>query len=612
MKHANLGAVLALFSAAASAQVSSNQSLKGNFYFRQVMLITDSAANVTDTRSAWGTLTFDGSGGFTIAGQQMAGTAAPTALSGSGTYAVSPGGFASLTSPIKAGTINARLGTGALVGSSTETAAGTFDLFLAIPAPAQSTSNQTLSGAYWISSLEFPNGGSTNVRNTNFKLTANGAGGFAENSVTGQARNLGNRLQTQTVGPNSYAVSTDGTGTLTFPSTGGRDSVTQLIQGVKTIYVSQDGSYFIGGSAAAGGHGVVIGVRSFSGGATNASWNGFFFTAGLRYDTNPARLASVVGSVNATPAGSVWSRRTRQSDGLFDASPLLTYSLGADGSGTFLSTAGHVDVASSGQVFSTSGVDIVDSTSYEIYFGTRMLPQSGGNLFLHPQGILNAASFAPAGFPVSPGSYVTLFGNFGVATTSAKSFPFPTTLGNVQVLVNNTPAPIYFVSAVQISMVVPYTVAGPSATFTVTVNGVKSNSVDVPVAPTSPGVFSVSSNGIGDAAIQHRDYSLVTQSNPARPGEILQAYLAGLGAVSPAVTDGGPAPAQPLANVTAPVNVYFGGVLVTNLQFKGLTPGQANLYQINFQVPTVGPGQQSLAVQTADAFTDLVSVWVGN
>src|SRR5690348_561691 len=173
MKHANLGAVLALFSAAASAQVSSNQSLKGNFYFRQVMLITDSAANVTDTRSAWGTLTFDGSGGFTIAGQQMAGTAAPTALSGSGTYAVSPGGFASLTSPIKAGTINARLGTGALVGSSTETVAGTFDLFLAIPAPAQSTSSQTLSGAYWISSLEFPNGGSTNVRNTNFKLTAN-------------------------------------------------------------------------------------------------------------------------------------------------------------------------------------------------------------------------------------------------------------------------------------------------------------------------------------------------------------------------------------------------------------------------------------------------------
>src|ERR1700687_4903466 len=100
-------------------QVSSNQSLSGKYYYRQVLLVTD--ANVTDTRSGTGTLTFDGNGNFTISGQQLIGTGAPVALSGSGTYAVKPGGFVTLANPLRSGvTINARLGVGAVIGSSTE------------------------------------------------------------------------------------------------------------------------------------------------------------------------------------------------------------------------------------------------------------------------------------------------------------------------------------------------------------------------------------------------------------------------------------------------------------------------------------------------------------
>src|SRR5205807_2182895 len=110
-------------------------------------------------------------------------------------------------------------GQGALVGSSTEAGATVFDLFIAIPAPANVLSTGILNGGYWISSLEFPGGGATNIRDTNFKLTANGAGSFAENTVTGQAANLGNKLLNQTVSPMTYSVSPDGTGTLTFPGT---------------------------------------------------------------------------------------------------------------------------------------------------------------------------------------------------------------------------------------------------------------------------------------------------------------------------------------------------------------------------------------------------------
>src|SRR5579863_2457772 len=82
----------ALAAGIACAQVSSNASLTGKYYFRQVLLTTDGTANVTATHSASGTLTFDGNGNFTISGQVLAGTTAPANLSPPpGTYTVKPG-----------------------------------------------------------------------------------------------------------------------------------------------------------------------------------------------------------------------------------------------------------------------------------------------------------------------------------------------------------------------------------------------------------------------------------------------------------------------------------------------------------------------------------------
>jgi len=599
----------------ASGQVSSNQSLNGKYYFRQLLLVTDGTANVVDMRSASGTLTFDGNGNVNMVGQQLVGTAPSASLAiSSGSYAVKPGGFLTISNPLRAGaTVNARLGVGALVGSSTEAGSTVFDMLVAIPAPAQPVSNSILSGPYWVSSLELPNASTGYIRNVNVKLTADGAGGFKETSVTGQANNLGNTLLTQTTGPITYGVSPDGSGNLLIGGGTGLNNNTQLLEGLKNMYYSADGNFFIGGSTQPGGQGLVVGVRGYLNGATNASWNGQYFAAGMRYDTAPARLAAVVGAVNATSLGSVWARRTRQSDGLFDATPLITYTLGGDGGGNFTSAQGKVGLAVNSQTFVTSGVDIARSLSYELYFGVRMTPQSGTGVFLHPQGIYSAASFAPAGAPVSPGEFVTLFGSGFPAQASKATIPFPTTLGTVQVSVNGTPAPVYAVSSTQISAVVPNGVSGATATFVVTVGGVKSNSVDVPLAPTSPGIFSLTSNGLGDGAILHADYSVVNHDNPALPGEILQVFLTGLGATNPIVPDGAAAPAKTLALVSAPLNVYVGGVLATNVQFKGLTPGLASLYQINVQIPAnMGPGWQDLAVQTADGFTDMVNVWVAS
>ena len=594
--------------ATAFAQVSSNASLTGGYNFRHVLLVTDGANGFSDMRTTSGTLTFDGHGGFTYLGQQLVKTAAPVALSGSGTYAVKPGGVTTLTSPLfTGGPINARLGTGALVGAATEAGQTIFDLFVAIPAPTASLSNTVLNGPYYVSSLEFPGGGTTNIRNTNFKITANGSGGVAESSVTGQARNLGNRLTTQTISPITYLVSPDATGILNFPAGVSQTETSQLILGPKNIFVSADGSYFIGGSLTAGSHGIVVGVKAFASGATNASWNGFYYSAGLRFDADRTRLASNAASVNATSVGAVFGRRTRQSDGLFDASTVATYSLGADGSGLFTSTPGHVNISANGNLFVTSGVDAVDSFSYELSFGTRMPPQSGTGVFIDPQRVLNGASFA-LGYPVSPGGFVTLFGTGLSTQTATARLPYPALLGGVNATVNGKSAPIYYVSPTQITLIVPYSVTGTTATFIVTSNDAPSNAVDVPLAATAPGIFSTTQNGLGDGAIQHANFTNVNVDSPALPGEIVVAYLVGMGAVNPTVVEGVAAPA---ATVNALTAVTIGG-LPAVISYNGLTPQLASLYQLNIKVPaSLPPGAHSLAVQTLEGFTDMVSIRVG-
>ena len=593
----------------ALAQVSTKASLSGQYYFRQVLLVTDSSGtNVVDTRSGWGTLNFDGNGAFTINGQQLVGTAAPVALTGSGTYAVKSGGFTTLSNPLRAGTtVNARLGVGALVGSSTESGPTVFDLFLAIP----TASLGSLSGPYWISSLEFPNGGTANIRDTNFKLTANGAGGFAETTITGQAQNLGGLLTNQTVPPITYLVGANAT-TLSFPLNAGSDVNKQLISGNKEVFVAADGSYFIGGSTAAGGHGLVVGVKAFGTGASNASWHDFYYSAGMRFDADRSRLAGVSAGVNVTSPGAVWARRTRQSDGVFDAAVLLTYGLGPDGSGTYQSTTGHVDVSLTGQTFATSGVDTQNSNSYELYFGARMPAQSGTGVFLDPQRVLNAANFA-LGYPLSPGSYVALqgagFGTQNLVAPAAGSYP--TTLGGVQVIVNGIAAPLYVVQPTFISAVVPYGVTGSTATVVVKVNTTSSNSVDVPLAATAPGVYAWTANGLGDAIVGQLNGTKVDASNPAVPGSYVTVYLTGLGAVTPPVAEGAPAPSSTLSTVNTPVSVTIGGVPVADLQFKGLSPTLKSVYVMNVKIPFgLARGLQSLAVQTVEGFTDMVSVFV--
>jgi len=83
--------LLTLGAATAFAAVQSNASLTGFYYFRQVLIDSD-GVNVTQMRSASGTLIFDGAGNFTFLGQQLVDATPAAALSGAGVYSVKSSG----------------------------------------------------------------------------------------------------------------------------------------------------------------------------------------------------------------------------------------------------------------------------------------------------------------------------------------------------------------------------------------------------------------------------------------------------------------------------------------------------------------------------------------
>jgi adhesin/invasin len=101
------------------------------------------------------------------------------------------------------------------------------------------------------------------------------------------------------------------------------------------------------------------------------------------------------------------------------------------------------------------------------------------------------------------------------------------------------------------------------------------------------------------------DYSLNGPSHPARAGSTIIAYLTGSGPVSPAATDGTPAPLTSLMYATAPHSAKIGSV-DASVSFAGLAPGWVGLVQANIEVPAgLGVGTYPLTVtidgQTSNA-----------
>src|SRR5262249_34508574 len=112
-----------------------------------------------------------------------------------------------------------------------------------------------------------------------------------------------------------------------------------------------------------------------------------------------------------------------------------------------------------------------------------------------------------------------IFGDdLAASAVVSTSFPDSTTLGGVSVRVADgqgatTAAPIYFVSAHQINLLLPAKVALGNATINVTRSNASTASTGVTVTGVAPGLFSANGSGKGvAAALVQRVYANGTQS----------------------------------------------------------------------------------------------------
>ncbi len=264
----------------------------------------------------------------------------------------------------------------------------------------------------------------------------------------------------------------------------------------------------------------------------------------------------------------------------FTASPATAVELNPAQASTDASGRVSTTVAFKGQVGPVT-VTGTSSGGEPVVFTLTAVPA------VNAGGAVNGASFTAAA--LAPGTIVSLFGQ-GLAnsTDAAVALPLPTRLGNTTLRVETgsrmLPAPLFFVSPRQVNFLLPFEISDPAVNLVLSNGGFDSAPLTVNIADASPGVFTLSQTGAGPGAVLHADFSPVTALNPARRGETLLVFCTGLGPVNPAVPSGMAAPSDPLSRTNAVPEVSLGGVNAT-VDFAGLAPGFAGLYQINAQVP---------------------------
>ncbi len=323
------------------------------------------------------------------------------------------------------------------------------------------------------------------------------------------------------------------------------------------------------------------------------------------------------GAGESYPAGDVW---VAQVSADLASLPFSTY-LGGSGDEYALSIAldssGNVWVAGStrsanfpvtaGALQSRYGgtdfnvVPLGDSFLARITAGTS----PGGGSSVSIGGIVSAASYAGEG--VAAGEIVYIGGtNIGPASLATLALVggnrVSTSIGNTQVLFDNQPAPLLYVSATQGSAIVPYSVAGKSTTQMVIVfNGTRSAPMALPVVASHPALFSATNTGRGQGAILNENLSVNSRSNPSDKGRVIALYGTGEGQTMPAGTDGLLALLQ-FPKPVAPVSVTIGGQNADVLYAGAAPQGVAGLFQVNAKVPeSVASGDLEVVVQVGTA-----------
>ena len=205
-------------------------------------------------------------------------------------------------------------------------------------------------------------------------------------------------------------------------------------------------------------------------------------------------------------------------------------------------------------------------------------------------GIVNGADFSPV---LVRGGIFSIFGrNLALSVLEAGQVPLPNRMDEVIVEVRELGrvlvAPLYFISPGQINAQMPFEITDGSVDILIRNQLGIITVANIPVVAAAPRLFFRRVSGRIEAIVVKADFTLVTEENPARPGEGVFVYVNGLGPVSPAKGRGEPggdgSALRPLNRVIEPVRVTVGGIEIA-AAFAGLAPDLVGVYQVNFEFP---------------------------
>jgi uncharacterized protein (TIGR03437 family) len=319
---------------------------------------------------------------------------------------------------------------------------------------------------------------------------------------------------------------------------------------------------------------------------------------------DPAGQATVVGATSAadllTTPGALFQCKPSGS-----SAQVFVYKLAADGSKPVYSTylgmtsPPAFTLGSSGELYIAGYRSTLPVVAGSFGWTGAEYESTLAALTTEPLPVGSVSCVASAasrdGAAIAPGEIVDIFGNGigppNVVSASTASGLIPTSLGGVQVMFGDFPAPLLLADPNRIRAIVPFETgpAVPNVSYPLEVQILSSFAPVQPFATTlvslTASVFTAEGKPTGQALMINQDGTPNSAANPAAQGSIVTIYATGLNNTDPPLVTGAiAAAAAPLA-LSSHISVTVGKIV-----YAGAAPGfPAGLTQINIQLPPDGP-----------------------
>jgi uncharacterized protein (TIGR03437 family) len=201
--------------------------------------------------------------------------------------------------------------------------------------------------------------------------------------------------------------------------------------------------------------------------------------------------------------------------------------------------------------------------------------------------IVSSANGSPSS--LTPNGLATITGSRLAEVTQSipEVLPYilPTTLGGVRIRIGGIFAYLLYVSPGRINFLIPNDLVPGNFVLTL-MNQSLFSQARIKLLDVAPALFCTE----GWVAATHADGSLISASAPARSGEIVVIYGAGLGRVEPSQPtqfEGGIQRFAAQILLLSRLQVFIDGqsIPLENILYAGVSPGSVGLYQINLRLP---------------------------